>query len=150
MRSDKIVLLAASCAALLLLVFGWSSFSDAEPVPRATVPTPVRVPPTLPPALPPTLLLSNNLSGCKRDGFGSMFNFIRGSVYLAVTGNLTYVHHPLRATHGADVASLDRVLGLPTVCPPFSISPTDASSSYLLFLHTATKSPELDPGPTFE
>ena len=43
-----------------------------------------------------------------------MFNFIRGSVYLAVTGNLTYVHHPLRATHGADVASLDRVLGLPT------------------------------------
>ena len=68
----------------------------------------------------------------KRDGFGSMFNFIRGSVYLAVTGNLTYVHHPLRATHGADVASLDRVLGLPTasrcdaVCAERMIAPSSS------------------------
>ena len=56
----------------------------------------------------PFMFLSNNLSECNRDGYGSMSNLLRASVSLALHYNLTYVHHPLRCSHGVDWRVLDR------------------------------------------
>ena len=59
----------------------------------------------------PLMLMSNDLTHCNRDGYGSMSNLFRASVFLAQKFNLTYVHHPLRCSHGVDW----RVLGLDVV-----------------------------------
>ena len=45
----------------------------------------------------PFMFLSNDLTHCNRDGYGSMSNLLRASVSLALHYNLTYVHHPLRS-----------------------------------------------------
>ena len=54
------------------------------------------------------MFLSNDLTHCNRDGYGSMSNLLRASVSLALHYNLTYVHHPLRCSHGVDWRVLDR------------------------------------------
>ena len=56
----------------------------------------------------PFMFLSNDLTHCNRDGYGSMSNLLRASVSLALQYNLTYVHHPLRCSHGVDWRVLDR------------------------------------------
>ena len=56
----------------------------------------------------PFMFLSNDLTHCNRDGYGSMSNLLRASVSLALHYNLTYVHHPLRCSHGVDWRVLDR------------------------------------------
>ena len=56
----------------------------------------------------PFIFLSNDLTHCNRDGYGSMSNLFRASVFLAQKFNLTYVHHPLRCSHGVDWRVLDR------------------------------------------
>lgn len=55
------------------------------------------------------IYIRTNLSNpaCKKDGYGSMQNLLRGVVWLALTRNLSYVHTPLAATHGVDSAALD-------------------------------------------
>ena len=40
----------------------------------------------------PFMFLSNDLTYCNRDGYGSMSNLLRASVSLALHYNLTYVH----------------------------------------------------------
>lgn len=55
--------------------------------------------------------LNHDITRCC-DGLGATFNFLRASLFYVLEHNLTYLHYPLCATHGANATAIDAWLGM--------------------------------------
>ena len=55
--------------------------------------------------------LNHDITRCC-DGLGATFNSLRASLFYVLVYNLTFVHYPLCATHGANATAIDEWLGM--------------------------------------